>query len=95
MSISTPASAIPEALPGIAFVRSRPRTLWRDAWVRLQRNKAAMVSLGFIILLLLIALLAPVLAPYPYDKVNFGQITKPPSAQHWLGMDSLETRCPE
>ena len=35
------------------------------------------------------ALLAPLIAPYPYDKVNFGQITKPPSAQHWLGTDSL------
>ena len=31
----------------------------------------------------------PSIAPYPYDKVNFGAITQPPSPQHWLGTDSL------
>jgi len=70
-------------------VTGRPRSLWQDGWQRLKRNKAAMLSLGIIILLLLVALLAPWIAPYPYDKVDFGNITKPPSREHLLGTDSL------
>lgn len=89
MSILTHVSGTTEALPARAIGQIRARTLWRDALLRLQRNKAAMVSLAFILLLVLIALLAPVMAPYPYDKVNFGAVTKPPSAQYWLGTDSL------
>jgi ABC-type dipeptide/oligopeptide/nickel transport system permease subunit len=48
-----------------------------------------MFGLVFIGLLLLVALFAPWIAPYPYDEVDFGAITQPPSAEHWLGTDSL------
>ncbi|HZQ09147.1 MAG TPA: ABC transporter permease [Anaerolineae bacterium] len=71
------------------FGSAHPRSLWQDAWIRLKRNRAAMVSLGLILALFVVAILAPWIAPYPYDKVDFGAITKPPSAKHWLGTDSL------
>lgn len=41
-----------------------PRSLWSDAWLRLKRNKAAMVSLGFIGFLVFIAFFAPLLSPH-------------------------------
>lgn len=61
----------------------------RDALYRLFRNKAAVVSLVFILVLLTIAVFAPLIAPYSYDEVDFKAITRPPSSQHWLGTDSL------
>lgn len=61
----------------------------KDAFNRLLRNKAAVVSLIFIAVLLTIAIFAPLVAPYPYDQVNFKAITQPPSSAHWLGTDSL------
>ncbi len=61
----------------------------RDALYRLFRNKAAVVSLVFILVLLTIAVFAPLIAPYSYDEVDFKAITQPPSSQHWLGTNSL------
>ncbi|MGH9046088.1 MAG: hypothetical protein ACRDVW_02115, partial [Acidimicrobiales bacterium] len=37
------------------------RTPWRLAWSRLRRDRIAMISLGFIILLFLVAIFAPLL----------------------------------
>ena len=46
---------------------------------------------GFVIigLLLLVALLAPVLSPYPPDAINYRVLLKPPGAEHFLGTDDL------
>jgi oligopeptide transport system permease protein len=41
---------------------------WADAWRRLRRNYAAMVSMGLIIFFLLFAFLGPVIVPYHYDE---------------------------
>ena len=67
----------------------RPSTMFAQAWRRLSRSKVAVASLVFIVLLVLIALFAPWIAPYAYDEVNFVAITQPPSAAYWLGTDSL------
>lgn len=42
----------------------RERSLWGDALERLRRNRAAMVGLAVVILFALIAIFAPLLAPY-------------------------------
>jgi len=89
MSILTRESDTIKTLSANTFGSAHPRSLWQDAWIRLKRNRAAMVSLGLILALFVVAILAPWIAPYPYDKVDFGAITKPPSAKHWLGTDSL------
>jgi oligopeptide transport system permease protein len=68
---------------------ARPRGLWFDAWTRLRRNTAAVAGLIFITAIVLIAILAPVIAPYPPDQVDFLAITQPPSRTHLLGTDSL------
>jgi oligopeptide transport system permease protein len=66
-----------------------PATLWRDAWQRLRRNRAAVVSLGFVVALLLAAVLAGVLAPYPYQRQDLDHVDEGPSLQHWMGTDDL------
>src|SRR5579859_7590992 len=47
-----------------AELKRKPRSLWRDAWERLVRNKAAMSSLFIIIAFYVIAIAAQWLAPY-------------------------------
>lgn len=56
---------------------------------RFARNKAAVVSAIFILILAILAILARVIAPFNYDEVNFAAITLPPSNEHWLGTDAL------
>lgn len=56
---------------------------------RFTRNKAAVVALVFIILLILIAIFADVLTPYDYDAQNLTEKLQNPSAAHWFGTDDF------
>jgi len=66
MAVST-TIAKPSALLGAEAqqILSRPpRSLWSDAWLRLRRNKAAVVSMVIVVLLAVVAIFAPLIAPY-------------------------------
>lgn len=78
--------------PGRALAPAdpKPRSLWSDAWRRLRRNKAALVGLAMIIALLLVAVFADLLAPYPYDQQQIGATFRPVGTPgHPLGTDQL------
>ena len=63
------------------------RSLWQDAWIRLRKNKAAMLGLYVLGLMTVVALLTPWLAPYSYAEQNLDLGAAAPSLQHWLGTD--------
>src|SRR5262249_43066668 len=56
-------------------------------WSRLRRRKSALLGLAVIAALVLLAVFAPLIAPYDPDQTNWALIRKPPSWQHWLGTD--------
>lgn len=60
---------------------------WREAWRTLRKNKLALVGMGIIVFFVLVAILAPVLAPYPYDVGELKMKNQPPSEEHWFGTD--------
>lgn len=62
---------------------------WSDAWLRLKKDKGAMLGLGFILLLLTVAIIGPMLSSFSYEDQNFLQANLGPSAEHWFGTDSL------
>lgn len=45
------------------------------------------VGTGIVGVLVLLAALAPLIAPYPYDGMSILKRFKPPSAEHWFGAD--------
>jgi peptide/nickel transport system permease protein len=57
------------------------------AWRRLLRRKSAMFGLVVITLFVLIAVFAPLIAPYDPAQQSWTTIRKPPSLQHWFGTD--------
>jgi ABC-type dipeptide/oligopeptide/nickel transport system permease subunit len=64
-------------------------SLYKDAWKRLKRNKLALFGLSIVILLILVAIFAPLIAPYdPIDRVKEDSL-QPPSAKYWFGTDIL------
>jgi peptide/nickel transport system permease protein len=67
----------------------RAETPARRAWRRLRRRKGAMLGLGLIILLVLMAIFAPLLAPYDPTQQSWSLVRKAPSAAHWLGTDEV------
>lgn len=54
--------------PGIGEFKRRETNLWTDALRRLFHNKAAILGLAIILLLLITYIFAGVIAPYPYDQ---------------------------
>ncbi len=62
---------------------------WAGAWRRYRRNALAMFGLGFVGFILLVAFLAPILAPYPYDQIDLARGLEGMTAAHPLGTDLL------
>lgn len=61
-----------------------PRRFWR----RFARRPAALIGLGALAAIVVVALLAPQLTPYtPWQSV--GLALQPPSRAHWFGTDDL------
>ncbi|MBN9180756.1 ABC transporter permease [Microbacterium sp.] len=70
--------------------RTRIVSEGRRRWLRFSANKFAFLGAIFCVLLVLAAVLAPWIAPYPYDKVDYSNIFAPPgTAGHLLGTDNL------
>lgn len=67
----------------------KSRSTFQIALRRLLRHKAAMVSLFVIILLILMAIFAPFLAPHDPNAQDLAGIYAPPGSQHVLGQDDL------
>lgn len=72
-------------------------SLWKDAWYRLVRNKAAFVSGCYIFVLAILAIFTPWITPYEFDAVSYDEIGFAPSLIHPFGTDilgrDLLTRC--
>jgi oligopeptide transport system permease protein len=62
-------------------------SLWSDGWIRLKKNKLAIVSSFILGFLCITAVLTPIIAPYGYEEQNLLLGAAPPSASHWLGTD--------
>jgi len=68
---------------------SNNSSLWSDALRRLLKNRAAVGGAIILFVLILFAILAPWIAPYPYAYQNLSLGASPPSAEHLLGTDVL------
>jgi peptide/nickel transport system permease protein len=94
------------AAPEVAKVEGR--SLWQLAWRRIRRSKIALISLAVIIIIVLMAIFAPVLTAIegqdPFtshnDLIDTGAFTNGlplpgfgrPSASHWLGIEAVNGR---
>ncbi|HEY7907579.1 MAG TPA: ABC transporter permease [Thermomicrobiales bacterium] len=84
------AAAIARAAGEVVLPQRKNRGLWSDAWRRLRKNKLAVSGLIVIGILTIIAILAPLLAPYGFrDVVHSGHTNAGPGAAGLLGADNL------
>jgi peptide/nickel transport system permease protein len=59
------------------------------AWRLLAGNPVTLVSVAVLAVIVLLALLAPFLAPYGVNTTNVPNALQPPSPAHWFGTDEL------
>ena len=69
--------------------KNRKKSKLGDIWRRLRKNKLAVIALAVLVLLILIAVLGPLVAPYSYKAQDSKNTYAAPSLKHLLGTDKL------
>jgi ABC-type dipeptide/oligopeptide/nickel transport system permease subunit len=64
-------------------------SFWAAAWRRFKQNKMALSSGVFVVILILLAALAPVVTPHRYDTTNYEHLRERSSPQFIFGTDDL------
>ena len=88
LRLPTPPPPAPTA-PGDAGAPIRSSSLWRDAWYRYLRNRAAVIAGIAFLALLAYCVIWPIVSPYDPNQVDFSQANDSPSLAHPLGTDQF------
>jgi oligopeptide transport system permease protein len=83
-----PSPLAPRLAPG-AEPLEQGSSLWHDAWLRLRKNKLAVFGMVALAVTSVLCVAGPWLLPYGYEEQNLNLGASAPSAQHWLGTDTL------
>jgi len=67
-----------------------PISFWKDSWIRLKKNRGALISLGVIVVLIALAFaLGPLLSPYTLYGQDLTRRFLGPTAEFWFGTDKF------
>jgi glutathione transport system permease protein len=84
MSVPLPIPNVPTA------AGERVRTPWSEFWRKFKDQHVALVAGGFVLLLVLVAVIAPWIVPFDAENFfDYDALNSPPTATHWFGVDSL------
>ena len=66
------------------------RTPWTEFWRKFKKQPVALAAGVFVLLLIVIAIIAPYIVPYdPSNYFDYDALNAGPSKAHWFGVDSL------
>jgi peptide/nickel transport system permease protein len=83
------AVAQPQLTAHSAVATVRKESEYSIVWRQFRRNPGAVFGAVILVLLVLVALFAPLLAPYDPLKVNMRQGLLPPNAEYLMGTDEM------
>ncbi|ASN04550.1 oligopeptide ABC transporter permease [Virgibacillus necropolis] len=74
-----------------------PTTYWKDSWLRLRKNKGAVIGLIFIVIIISLALFGPYMNSHGFAEQNLGRTNLPPKVpllEHipFIGLDGVDIR---
>ena len=72
-------------------------TFWQDSWLRVRKNKGAVISMVILVLLIIMSFVGPMITPYAFDTQTTKNNNLPPRIQgletvHWLPFDGTLSR---
>ena len=68
---------------------AKKKSQLQEVWGRLKKNRLALFGMVLILLMILMVVLSPLIAPYGFDEQNYYEIFASPSLQHLCGTDNL------
>lgn len=100
--MSTPSPSLPDTFDTALFEPIQDRnsldaerivrpclSYWQDAWIRLRKNKIAMLGICLIALYVAMAVIGPSLGSFDFKSIDENNLDQAPSALHWFGTDTL------
>ena len=70
-------------------IKRRRTGQFYDVWRRFKKNRASLVGGGIVFGMIIIAILAPLVAPYDPTQTFHGEELSPPSSKFLMGTDML------
>src|SRR3954470_24991816 len=83
---TAPSPALPAA---VAEPIEKGNSLWHDAWLRLRKNRLGVFGMIALVVVTIGCVAGPWVSPYGYEAQDLNLGAAAPSAQHWLGTDTL------
>jgi glutathione transport system permease protein len=76
--------------PEAVLIVEKLRTPWSEFWRKFKNQHLALVAGGLVLLLVVVAVLAPWIVPFDAENFfDYDALNAPPSATHWFGVDAL------
>ena len=82
------ASKTPPLIPP-EEAEEKAASIWSESWKGFKKNKMAIIGLSLVIFFILLAIFAPIIAPYSFEEQNLSNKHLSPSAEHWFGTDEF------
>ncbi|WP_419095342.1 oligopeptide ABC transporter permease [Aeribacillus kexueae] len=70
-------------------ISEKRESIWKIYGQKFLRNKLAVFGAAFLLMIISLAILAPVITPYSPEKIDLLNKLQPPSKEHWLGTDEF------
>lgn len=83
-------SELTPKVDGIAEAKLEKTTgPWLDAWRNFRKSKTAVVGMAIVLFFIVVAIIAPWLAPEGINDQSHADRLQPPSSAYWLGTDDF------
>jgi peptide/nickel transport system permease protein len=79
----------PPEVVGDDYTKVKGRTQREIVWRRFKRHRLALIGGAVLVLLYVMAVVGPALAPYGYAELDFTAINQGPSLKHPMGTDEI------